>query len=175
MSIHSLVISFCLASFLQVSAQTKVPSAEEVLKPAYAKATAENKKLMVIFHASWCGWCKKMDASLADKSIQPLINRDFIITHLTVHESPGKKEMENPGAQQLMDKHGGANQGLPYWLVFDKNSTLLANSQYKPGENSGCPASEEEVAYFISVLQKTSSLNKEELELVRKRFRQNEQ
>ena len=108
------------------------------------------------------------------KAFPPLIEKNYIITHLTVHESPAKKNMENPGAMELMNKYGGADQGLPYWLVFDKKGTLLANSQYKPGENAGCPASAEEVAYFITVLQKTSSLNKEELEVIKNRFRKNE-
>lgn len=43
------------------------------------------------------------------------------------------------------------------------------------GENSGCPAEENEVDYFISVLKKTSKLSKSDLLIIAKRFRENEE
>lgn len=169
---------FFFSLLLQVfvsQSQTSVPSADEVLKPVYAEAAKGKKNVLLIFHASWCGWCRKMDTSLQDPAVKPLIDKYYEIAHLTVHESPDKRNLENPGAQELEAKLGGENQGLPYWAVLDKNGSLLANSQYKPGENTGCPASEEEVAYFIRVLKTTSPLKDNELEIIRQRFRKNEQ
>lgn len=168
------VLSFFFLSFF-CFAQTKMPPAEEVLGKAYAQAARENKNVLLIFHASWCGWCHKMDTSLNDKGVKPLIDKSYVTTHLTVYESKRKTELENPGALEFLTKHGGADQGIPYWLVLDKNGKVLANSEYAPGRNTGCPASEQEVAYFISVLRKTSSLNDEELKVIEKRFRKNEQ
>lgn len=156
-------------------AQTKVLSADDILKPVYAKASKENKKVLLIFHASWCGWCRKMDSSLVDKNVKPLMDKNYEIAHLVVYESPNKKNLENPGALELLTKHGGADEGLPYWFVLDKQGNKLADSQYKPGENTGCPASEEEVAHWLSVLKKTSLLKDEELKLIETRFRKNEQ
>jgi thioredoxin-related protein len=175
MRLFSLFLTVSLFSFAAATAQTKMPTADDVLKPAYAKAAAENKNVLVIFHASWCGWCRKMDSSLADKAVKPLMNKSYEIAHLTVYESPGKTNLENPGALELLTKHGGADQGLPYWFVFDKDGNLLADSKYQPNKNTGCPASEEEVAYFTSVLKKTSKLNEAEVDIIKKRFRKNEQ
>jgi len=167
------LIGFLLASVCGL-AQSMVPSADKVLQTAYAQAAKENKKVLLIFHASWCGWCRKMDSSLLDKAIRPLIDNNYVTIHLTVYESKDKKEWEHPGALDFLTRHGGADKGIPYWLVLDKNGTLLADSQYKPDENSGCPATEEEVAYFISVLMKTSSLTEQQLKLIEKRFRMND-
>ena len=173
MRFFSFLLAGCFVYSL-ANAQSGVPTADEVLKPVYAKAADDNKKVLLIFHASWCGWCRKMDASLADEAVKSLIDKYYEIAHLTVYESPNKKELENPGALELLTKHGGADQGLPFWFVLDKNGNLLSDSQYQPKKNTGCPASEEEVAYFINVLKKTSSLKDAELDVIKKRFRKNE-
>lgn len=167
---------FLFLSFIVVfvgNAQ-QTPSASEVLKEARDKAAKENKKVMVIFHASWCGWCHKMDASLNDPSVKSFFDKNYVITHLTIDESPDKKNLENPGAKELNAKWGGDNQGLPFWVIIDKDEKILADSQIEPGKNVGCPASAEEVAHFIKVLKKTSSITDEEIVKVEKRFRRNE-
>ncbi|WP_121355060.1 thioredoxin family protein [Flavisolibacter nicotianae] len=169
-----LALLLLLTSMLPVFSQENKPAATDVLKPALAKASVEQKNVLLIFHASWCGWCRKMDSSLADRTIKEAIDRNYVIAHLTVYESPGKKYLENPGALEFLTQHGASGQGIPYWFVLDKNGTVLFDSQYKPGKNSGCPASEEEVAYFMNVLKKTATLREEEVEAIRKRFRQNE-
>ena len=175
MKFFSAIVVILLLHNLTTKAQTQSPTADDILKPVYAKAMQQDKKVMVIFHASWCGWCRKMDSSLHDTTVQPLIDKNYEIVHLTVYESPNKKYLENPGALELLTQHNGNNKGIPYWFVFDKEGNLLADSQHKPGENVGCPATEEEVSHFINVLKKTSSLNNVELEVIRKRFRKNEQ
>jgi thioredoxin-related protein len=171
------LINVCgfLLIFFCCNAQNKISSAEEVLKPVYALAAKENKNVLLIFHASWCGWCRKMDSSLRDINVRPLIDKNYITTHLTVYESQDKKALENPGALEFLMAHGGNEAGgIPYWLVLDKEGKVLANSQYEPGHNTGCPASEVEVAYFISVLRKTSSLDEQQLKVIEKRFRMND-
>ncbi len=158
----------------QALTNAQTPTAADVLKPVYAKAAQTNKKVLLIFHASWCGWCKKMDASLADATIKTAIDRNFEIAHLTVHENGTKKELENPGGLELLTKLGGADQGLPYWLVLDAKGNKLANSEFEPHKNTGCPSAAEEVVYFIKVLQQTGRFTLAELEKIKLRFRKND-
>lgn len=152
----------------------QVPSADVVLKQARTQAAKENKKLMVIFHASWCGWCHKMDTSLNDPSVKSFFDKNYVITHLTIDEPPDKKNLENPGAKELNEKWGGKNQGIPFWVVMDKDGKIVADCQREPGKNVGCPATAEEVAHFINVLKQTSSISDNEIVAVEKRFRRNE-
>ena len=159
---------------LQTITNAQTPSAAAILKPVYAKATQTNKKVLLIFHASWCGWCKKMDASLADTAIKASIDRNFEIAHLTVYEIGTKKELENLGGLELLTKLGGADQGLPYWFVLDAKGNKLVSSEFEPGKNTGCPSAEAEVAYFIKVLQQTGKFTPAELEKIKQRFRKNE-
>jgi len=168
---------FILASLFFVgfaSTAQKTPSADAVLKEACSKAAKENKKVMIIFHASWCGWCRKMDTSLNDPSVKPYFDKSYVITHLTIDESPEKKILENPGAKELNEKWGGKDQGIPFWVIMDKDGKILADSQREPGKNVGCPAAAEEVAHFVNVLKKTSSINEAQVAAVEKRFRRNE-
>jgi thioredoxin-related protein len=166
-----LALSFVFATSLFAQ---KVPSADAVLKEARAQAAKENKKVMVIFHASWCGWCRKMDTSLNDISVKDYFDKNYVITHLTIDESPDKKNLENPGAEALNEKWGGKDQGIPFWVIMDTDGKILADSQREPGKNVGCPATAEEVAHFINVLKKTSPITTAQITAVEKRFRKNE-
>ena len=172
---------FMMASAVCLHAQQIPPSAGEIINDANKLAAKENKNVFILFHASWCGWCHRMDRSMNDEACKKLFDDHFVIRHLVVDESAGKKNLENPGADELRKKYYGDGQGIPFWLVFDKDGKLLFDSKIRvegaspeTGYNTGCPASEKEVAYFISVLQKTTTLNSDQLEIIRKRFRQNE-
>ena len=171
----ALVISLASVS---LHAQESVPTAESVLTDAYVKAAAANKKVFVIFHASWCGWCRKMDSALADPGIAPLIDKNYVVTHLTVYEQKGKQHLENPGAREVITEWKGEGQGLPYWVILDHTGQRLADSQIRKGgllssdkgENAGCPVSPEELAHLRAVLIHTSSLSSQEIDKVIERF-----
>jgi len=176
------VLVSCFINIVSSANAQQPEAADTVLNNAFILAAKENKNVFIIFHASWCGWCRKMDSSINDKTCKQLFEDNYIIRHLVVHESKNRKQSENPGALALLTKYNGGDQGIPFWLVFDKNGKLLADSQVgaegegldKKGQNSGCPASVEEVNYFIRVLKHTSRLTDPELRVIEKRFRQNE-
>lgn len=150
------------------------PTADDVLKKALTKASKENKNVLVIFHASWCGWCRKMDSSLNDPSVKEFFDQNFVITHLTIMEADNKKNLENPGALDWKKKWGGEKiESIPYWVALDKNGKEIADSQMQPGKNTGCPAEADEVNYFITVLKKTTAITDEQATAVEKRFRRN--
>ena len=117
-----------------------------------------------------------------DETCKKFFDDNFVIRQLVVDESDDKKNLENPGADELRTKYHGDGQGIPFWLVFDKNGVLLADSKMRvkdagpeTGDNTGCPASKNEVEYFISVLKKTTRLNSAQLETISERFRKNDQ
>jgi thiol-disulfide isomerase/thioredoxin len=182
MRLPSLAFAFIMALPIAVKAQPSPQSASDMLKEACVMADRENKNVLIMFHASWCGWCHKMDKSINDAACKNLFEDNFVIRHLVVDESPDKKNLENPGADEMRKKYHGDGQGIPFWLVFDKEGKLLADSKMRTegqgaetGQNIGCPAAGDEVDYFISLLKKNSNLTSDQLEIIRKRFRLNEQ
>jgi thioredoxin-related protein len=164
-----------LASEFTVRAQMAAPAAD-VIKAACSDAGNSGKNVMVIFHASWCVWCHKMDSSMADPSCSKFFNDNYVITHLVVDETDNKKNLENPGASAYRDAQGGKDQGIPYWLILDKSGNVLANSRMPDGDknNTGCPAAENEVNYFTQVLKKTSHMTDADMAAVKKRFLRNQ-
>jgi thioredoxin-related protein len=180
MKFTTLALVFLLA-FNFARAQDDVPTAESIMNTAYQQASKENKNVILMFHASWCGWCRKMDAAINDKSCKKLFDENYVIVHLTVEESKDKKYLENPGADSIKMKFHGEQAGLPFWLVLDKNGKLIGDSYIRkpgiskdqPGENIGCPASEKEIAAFIEILRKSSSLTDKQLDKIAERFSKN--
>ncbi len=169
-----LLFLFCVP---MVKAQETPAPAGQVVDAALKRAKGEKKKVLMIFHASWCGWCHKMDSSLVDPSVKDAFAREFVVEHLTVLESKNKTHLENPGAMEYMKKWGGSEQGLPFWVILsDKGDYLFDSRMEENGKlsNSGCPASEKEVAFFIGLLKKTTKMSPKELEAVAVRFRKNE-
>jgi thiol-disulfide isomerase/thioredoxin len=173
-------IAACMFSFC-LHAQTKVLPAKEVLDKAYTQAKKENKNVILIFHASWCIWCKKMDASMQDAKCKKYFDDNYVTIHLTVAESPEKKNLENPGGDKVLIKYHGDKAGLPFWVILNKDGQLLGDSfvrkagvsKNEAGENIGCPASEPEVAAFINLLKASSSLSDEALKIIAARFKEN--
>lgn len=176
---------FFLTAILLISAsviaQETPESADKIMNDAYKIAAKEKKNVMIVFHASWCGWCKKFDASVNDPACKDYFEKNFVIRHLTVLESEGKKNLENPGATEIFNKYSGGKSGIPFFLIFDKKGKLLGDSNIrpegdgldKPGKNMGCPASDEEVAAFVTLLKKVSKISDTEATAVTERFKKN--
>jgi thioredoxin-related protein len=158
-------------------------SADEIVKNACKQAGRENKNVLVMFHASWCIWCHRMDSSMNDVRCKKFFDDNYVTAHLVVMESKGKENLENPAAMELMTRYNGANQGIPFWVVIDKDGKVLADCFMKPegsgadvkGQIIGCPATQPEVDAFINVLKKTSKITPQQEAAIVTRFRQNEQ
>ncbi|MBI5856816.1 MAG: thioredoxin family protein [Sphingobacteriales bacterium] len=170
-----------LALLISMVGNSQPGTADAIMNNAFEKAKSENKNVFLMFHASWCGWCHKMDKSMNDPVCKKFFDDNFIVCHLVVDESKDRKNLENSGADELRKKYHGDGQGIPFWLIFDKTGNLLADSKMRKegegpgdGQNTGCPATEEEVNYFIEVLRKSSDLHPPELKIIRDRFRKND-
>jgi thioredoxin-related protein len=148
-----------LFSFSTLSAQwTKPAPAEQIMKTAYKQAQDQQKNVFLIFHASWCGWCKKLEKALASEEIGKVFSDNYVITYMDVQERKGKIDsLENPGGNELMAKLGGEKSGLPFYVFLDaKGKTISTSNVMEKGANIGYPGSDEEIAAFTKLLKGSS-------------------
>ncbi|WP_143310871.1 thioredoxin family protein [Chitinophaga vietnamensis] len=168
-----LLLAVCFSALAHAQQASPLP-ASQVIKEAGIQASKEKKKVFIIFHASWCGWCHRMDTAMNDAVCKKSFDDNYVIRHITVQESPNNKALENPGGADLLKNYHGDEQGIPFWLVLDDHGKLLADSRMAAADgqlkNVGCPSEKEEVDYFITVLQKTSRLGASALDAIRARF-----
>lgn len=83
------------------------------LHTAHALAVRENKPLLLVFGAEWCGWCKKLEKStLGDPQMVKYVNATFIPVHIDVDHQ--KKVAE------ILEV-----ESLPCTIVLSPNADLL--------------------------------------------------
>jgi thioredoxin-related protein len=134
-----------------------VRSANQILKAAEVKAGHEHKKVFLIFHASWCGWCHKLDGLLNSSEFKADFNSSYVIVHLTVREDAAHVADNSPGGEEMLDSLGGKDGGIPFFAFFDSKGHKLADSLAP--QNIGYPSEPKEVSHFMRIIKTTSRMS----------------
>ncbi len=152
-----LVVIMMVVPVVSSGQPEKPEKADVVLKAALQQAAEANKTVLLIFHASWCGWCRRLDAVLENPAIKKIMNEHYVMTHLDVSESGVKKTLENPGGNEMMGTYGGATSGLPFYAFLTSDGKKMADSNVMPkDQNIGYPGSPDEIAAFETLLKQTA-------------------
>lgn len=139
-----------------IAAQTEKPlPAGKVMNNAYAASKETGKNVFLIFHATWCSWCKRLEKAMDSQELKPIFEKYFVITYLDVLERGEKiAQYENPDGKALMDKLGGATAGIPFYAFINAEGKTLATSNVMPKDsNIGYPGSLEEINAFMKILK----------------------
>lgn len=132
-------------------------SAETVLARESAAAAAEDRTLLIAFFASWCVWCRPMDALFEDANTGPIMARHFRVLHFRVGERDAAlRALQYRGAEAAFDRitRPERDAGLPYLAILGADGRTISTSRSTvSGENIGFPSSNADMDWFESMLR----------------------
>ncbi|MBC8066546.1 MAG: thioredoxin family protein [Chlorobia bacterium] len=134
--------------------------ASKVLSNAAAQARKEQKNIFAYFGASWCSWCRRTDALLANPQFESKFKDSYVIAKITIRERDEKRALENAGWEDILLKiRGSKDRDVPYFAVLDSKGKKLGDGlRYQEGKipnNGGFPHTGEEADAFVELIRKT--------------------
>ncbi len=81
----------------------KVPAkdAKLVVEEALARASSDDKRVLLTFGAPWCGWCHRLHDWMAQPEVAAILERDFVIAQVDIDRMTGGKDVRRPTARDL--------------------------------------------------------------------------
>ena len=135
--------------------------ANVLFSKAKSQAAASDRRVFLVFHASWCGPCFILHRFLTDPKVKPIIDAHFVVQELDIWERE-KNGRENPGGAALDTEYGGPNS-IPFFVLLNSKGNKLSDSIHN-GANMGVPTRPEDVAFLMRSLKAAApSLTVQEL------------
>ncbi|MGA7559132.1 MAG: thioredoxin family protein [Terriglobales bacterium] len=112
------------------------------INEALEKATAEHKRVIVVFGANWCYDCHVLDKAFHSSDLAPIIAANYEV----VHVDTGKKGEKN---QDLMTKYEvPVKRGIPGLAVLDADGKLVYSQKNGEFENARALNPEDFLAFL---------------------------
>ena len=99
------------------------------IKEALAKATAEHKRVIVVFGANWCFDCHVLDKAFHSSELAPIVAANYEVVHVDI----GRGEKN----QDLMTKYEvPMKRGIPGLAVLEGGGKLVFSQKNGEFENA---------------------------------------
>lgn len=136
--------------------QAKPLDANVLLQKAIAQGTTEKKNVFLHFGAPWCGWCHIMEDWMSEPTVAAILGKVFVDLKVDTDRMIGGPE--------LLDTYCKKQGGIPWFaFVSTENGSVVIDSD-GPSGNIGFPSTDEEIEYFVSMLQATKGFSDEDIQ-----------
>ena len=135
------ISAFVLAAFLSLCAfaadapvYDESADAQAQVSQALAKAKADDKQVMIVFGANWCGDCKMLDGEFKKPAMKALLDANYVVVKVDVNRFNKNLDVVKPYGDVI-------KKGIPSiviatpanQLVYATNGGELADAR-KMGE-----------------------------------------
>ena len=135
------ISAFVFAAFLSLCAfaadapvYDESVDAQAQVSQALAKAKADNKQMMIVFGANWCGDCKMLDGEFKKPAMKALLDANYVVVKVDVNRFNKNLDVVKPYGDVI-------KKGIPSiviatpanQLVYATNGGELADAR-KMGE-----------------------------------------
>ena len=111
------------------------------IKEALAKATAEHKRVIVVFGANWCFDCHVLDKAFHSAELAPIIATNYEVVHVDI----GRGEKN----QDLMTKYEvPMKRGIPGLAVLEGDGRLVFSQKNGEFENARALGADQFLAFL---------------------------
>ena len=124
-----------------------MPSAEEVLNAALARAKSETRHVFLRFHEPPDEWGDRFEAWVKRPEISAILEKHMVVCRIDI--------TRNGLGGDLFGRYAPRPPGYPWYLIVDENGTGLAFSQtpVDTGPNIGFPTDDAEITSFIALVK----------------------
>ena len=135
-------------------------SASDLFTRGKTRAKAEQKNVLLVFSASWCGPCKLYERFLEDPQMSSITEKALVVVRVDMGERPrDPAHADTPDGLALRTELGAAGEpGFPFLVITDENGSPIVNS-YRNGNaeaNVGYPAAPEEIDWYVEMLKRAA-------------------
>ena len=98
----------------------------ELIAAALTRTRSSHKRVLVLFGANWCPWCRRLHRTLtADVAVAKLIASHFELVLVDVNTRHGTKRNAH-----VNEQYGDPLQnGMPVFVVLDRDGRQLATRE----------------------------------------------
>ena len=99
---------------------------EKLIDHALVQARQEDKRIVVLFGANWCPWCRRLHQVLtSDPALTKRLQKKFVLVYIDANTRNDKKRNA-----EVIEKYGNPlRYGLPVFVVLDTDGTQLTTRE----------------------------------------------
>lgn len=102
-------------------------SGEKLVADALSLAKRDDKRILLLFGANWCPWCRQLHRALSDDAaVRAQVNQKFILVYIDANTRNDR--VRNAA---VIAKYGNPIQqhGLPVFVVLDREGNHLTTRE----------------------------------------------